>query len=403
MADAPGIRPWLTIVGLGEDGPDGLLPASRHALDAAEVVIGAKRHLALLPDLKAETVEWPVPFADGIPVLHAHRGRRVVMLASGDPFWFGAGAVIARGLDPGEWHALPGRSTFSLAAARLGWPLDRTLCLGLHAAPLTRLKPYLAPGTRAIALLRDGEAVSGLAAYLRGEGFGATQFTVLEALGGPRERVTAGTAQNPPDTAHAHPAAVALDVAGEGAVIPCASGIEDSFFDTDGQITKRPVRALALSALAPRPFETLWDIGGGSGSIAIEWLLSHSRTEAVSIERRADRAARIRANADRLGVDRLAVVEGEAPSVLDGLAVPHAVFIGGGLSDALLGDLTARLAPGTRLVAHAVTLDSEALLSAWSERIGGSLLRMDLSEASPLGAKRGWKAAYPVVQWRVVL
>lgn len=365
--------------------------------------MGAKRHLALLPSLKADTVEWPVPFADGLPILRGYRGRPVVVLASGDPFWFGAGAVIARDLDACEWRALPGPSTFSLAAARLGWPLERTLCLGLHAAPLSRVRPHLAPGLRAIVLLRDGEAVPALAAYMRDEGFGDTRLTVMEALGGPRERITVSTAETLPGDAFAHPVAVALEVAGDGLCLPIASGIDDGFFDTDGQITKRPVRALALSALAPRPYETLWDIGGGSGSIAIEWLLSHPTTEAVSIEPRADRAARIRANADRLGVDRLRVIEGQAPGALEGFAAPQAVFIGGGLSDALLTDLTERLSPGTRLVAHAVTLESEAVLAAWSERLGGSLLRVELSEAGALGARRGWKAAYPVVQWRVVL
>jgi precorrin-6Y C5,15-methyltransferase (decarboxylating) len=399
MADAP----WLTIVGLGEDGPEGLPPASLRALEMADLVMGASRHLDLLPDLATETIAWPVPFADGLPLLMGQRGRRVVLLASGDPFWCGAGAVIARHLEPGEWRALPGPSTFSLAAARLGLPLERTLCLGLHAAPLTRLRPHLVPGLRAVVLLRDGAAVPALGDYLTGEGFGASRLTIMEALGGARERVTTARADAVPDISFAHPVAAAIEVAGSGPALPCASGIEDSSFETDGQITKRPVRALALSALAPRPGETLWDIGGGSGSIAIEWLLAHPTTEAVSVEARADRAARIRTNADRLGADRLRVIEGRAPTALEGLAPPQAVFIGGGLSEALLTDLVGRLAQGTRLVAHAVTLESEALLSSWSARLGGALMRIDLSEARPLGSRRGWIAAYPVVQWRAVL
>ncbi|MBC6436584.1 MAG: precorrin-6y C5,15-methyltransferase (decarboxylating) subunit CbiE [Rhodobacteraceae bacterium] len=399
MVDAP----WLTIVGLGEDGPDGLSPASRHALDTAKVVMGTTRHLTLLSDLEAKIIEWPVPFADGLSILMRFRGQRVVVLASGDPFWFGAGAVITRNLAPGEWHALPGISTFSLAAARLGWPLQHTLCIGLHAAPMTRLKPHLAPGVRAMVLLRDGGAVPILADYLAGEGFGATRLTIMEALGGPRERSTETRAETLPDRTFAHPVVVAIEVAGTGSSVTCASGIDDSFFDTDGQITKRPVRALALSALAPRPFEMLWDIGGGAGSIAIEWLLAHPTTRVISIEARPDRAVRIRTNANRLGVDRLRVVEGEVLAALNGLTPPQAVFIGGGLSHELLTDLTVRLAPGTRLIAHAVTLESETLLSTWSERLGGSLLRIELSEALPLGAKRGWRATYPVVQWRVVL
>lgn len=365
--------------------------------------MGAKRHLALLPGMTAETIEWPVPFADGLPILQGLRGRQVVVLASGDPFWFGAGSVIVRDLDAEEWQALPGPSTFSLAAARVGWPLEKTLCLGLHAAPFSRLKSHLAPGVKAILLLRDGEAVSDLARYLRDEGFGASDLTVLEAVGGPRERITKTKADKVPDAMFAHLVAAAVEFAGAGATLPRASGLEDGVFETDGQITKRPVRALALSALAPKPFETLWDIGGGSGSVAIEWLLAHPTTEAVSIEPRPDRAARIRKNADRLGVDRLHMVEGKAPAALDDLPKPQAVFIGGGLSEDLLTDLTSGLSPGTRLVAHAVTLESEALLSAWSARIGGDLLRIELSEAAPLGSKHGWKAAYPIVQWRVVL
>lgn len=394
--------PWLTIIGLGEDGPEGLSPASRAALERAQIVMGPPRHLGLLPDLAAKRVDWPVPFADGLPLLESFRGRPTVALVSGDPFWFGAGSVIAARLAPGEWRALPAPSTFSRAAARLGWPLETTICLGLHAAPLARLRPHLAPGQRAIVLLRDGQAVGALAHYLAGEGFGDSQMTVLEALGGPRERITRDTAQTLGGS-FTHPVAVAIEVAGSGPSLPRASGIADSFFDTDGQITKRPIRALALSALAPLPGQTLWDIGGGSGSIGIEWCLSHPSLSAFSIEPRPDRAARIRANADRYGLDRLQVVEGAAPAALADLPPPDAVFIGGGLSGALMQDLTTRLAPGTRLVAHAVTLESEALLTEWSARLGGDLLRIDLAEAAPLGHKRGWSPARPIVQWRVVL
>lgn len=393
----------MTIVGLGEDGPDGLCAASHAALAAAEVVIGPPRHLALLPGVGAERIAWPVPFADGLPLLQARRGRRVVALASGDPFWFGAGTTIARALAPGEWRAIPGRSTFALAAARLGWPLEETLCLGLHAAPLARLRPHLAPGLRAVVLLRDGAAVADLAAFLTAQGFGPSALMVLERLGGPQEGLTPCTAQAPATGPFAHPVAVAVAVAGPGRVLPCASGLEDDWFQHDGQITRRPVRALALSALAPRPGERLWDIGGGSGSVAVEWCLAHPTLTATSIEPRPDRAARIRANADRFGLDRLAVVQGTAPAALADLPAPRAVFIGGGLSAALLDHLTSRLAPGTRLVAHAVTLESEALLTGAAARFGGELLRIDLAQAAPLGSRTGWVPARPIVQWRGLL
>ncbi|MCX7646854.1 MAG: precorrin-6y C5,15-methyltransferase (decarboxylating) subunit CbiE [Rhodobacteraceae bacterium] len=395
--------PWLTIIGIGEDGAAGLAPASRAALEAAEVVVGPPRHLALVPATGAERLEWPAPFAEGIPRLLALRGRRVAMLVSGDPFWFGAGSVVARHLAPGEWRALPAPSTFALAAARLGWPLETTACLGLHAAPLARLRPHLVPGQRALVLLRDGAAVAELARALTAWGFGGSRLTVLEALGGPRERLRQATAGLFDLADIAHPVAAGVEVAGEGWALPRTPGLPDDLFDHDGQITKAPMRALTLAALAPRPGERLWDIGAGSGSVAIEWLLAHPATEAVAIEAEAARAARIRANAAALGADRLAVIEGRAPAALAGLPAPQAVFVGGGMSAALLEALRAVLAPGTRLVAHAVTLETEALLIAAQAAHGGRLLRIALAEAAPLGRRTGWAPARPVVQWSVTL
>lgn len=366
------------------------------------MVIGPPRHLSLLPEISAERIVWPQPFADGLPLLLGLRGRRAVALASGDPFWFGAGRVIAETLSAGEWRALPAPSTFALAAARLGWGLEATTCLGLHAAPLARLRPHLAPGQRILVLLRDGDAPHALAAYLHARGFGPSQLTVLEALGGPNERVTRAEADSLTGQ-FLHPLCVAVEVAGAGAALPQASGLDDEVFLSDGQITKRPVRALALSALAPRAGELLWDIGGGSGSIAIEWLLAHPATEALCVEKRPDRADRIRENAEALGVDRLRVVNAEAPEALHDLPAPDAIFIGGGLSGDLMEAVGNRAPAGCRVVAHAVTLESEALLTDLHARKGGELLRMEIAHARPLGQKHGWKAAYPVVQWRGVL
>jgi precorrin-6Y C5,15-methyltransferase (decarboxylating) len=392
----------LTIVGIGENGSDGLSLPARDALAAAECVMGSARHLALLSGLKCRTIEWPVPFADGIPLLLDRRGQRVVMLASGDPFWFGAGTSVTRHLAREEWVAHPAPSTFALAAARLGWPVEDTACLGLHAAPLSRLRPHLAQGRRALVLLRDGAAVEGLARYLCEHGFAASRLDILEALGGPRERIRQTTAAEFAFDDVAHPVAVGITFAGDGTTIPRASGIPDALFDHDGQITRRPVRALTLSALASRPGEMLWDIGAGSGSIGIEWLLSHPTNRALAFEADPQRAARARANAMALGVDRLDVIEGYAPAVLAGHNAPDAVFVGGGLSQALLETLW-QLPVGTRLVANAVTLESEALLAQWHHDKGGDLLRIDLSEAAPLGTRRGWRASYPIVQWSVTL
>lgn len=395
--------PWLTIVGVGEDGADGLGDAARAALAQAELVMGAARHLALLPAVTCPRIEWPVPFADGIARLMEHRGRRVVVLASGNPFWFGAGTSVTELLDPDEWVAHPAPSTFGLAAARLGWPLQETPCLGLHAAPLERLMPHLVPGRRALALLRDGEAVAALAEYLTRNGFGPSTLQVLESLGGPHERIRRATADTMDFTDIAHPVAVGIDCAGKGRTLPVTAGLPNDWFASDGQITKRPVRALTLSALAPRPGEMLWDIGAGAGSVGIEWLLAHPVNRACAIEADPARANRAHANAIALGADRLEVVIGTAPDALPASPLPDAVFIGGGLSDALLESLWTRLPAGTRLVANAVTLESEALLARWHGWKGGDLLRIELADAAPLGKRHGWRARYPVVQWSVTL
>jgi len=393
-------NPWLTIVGLGEDGPEGLSPASRKALEEAEVVMGAERHLSLLPDLSAEIITWPVPFADGIPFLLEQRGRKTLALASGDPFWHGAGTSLTKHLDRGEWQTLPAPSTMSLAAAALGWPLESAITLGLHAAPFTRLRPHLANSTRAIVTLRDGEAVPTLAAWLTEIGFGASTLHVLEALGGPRQRIRETRADAFDLENIQHPVCVAIDASG-GPALTSVGGKDDAFFDNDGQITKRPVRALTLSALAPIPGEHLWDIGGGSGSIAIEWLLAHSSTQATSVEIEPTRADRIAKNAANLGADRLSVVTGAAPDALEGLPAPDAVFIGGGISEEMLQTVWAALPMGARLVANAVTLEAEVLLANWQADKGGDLLRIELAQSKPLGRKRGWKSSYPIVQWSV--
>ncbi|MEM9576424.1 MAG: precorrin-6y C5,15-methyltransferase (decarboxylating) subunit CbiE [Pseudomonadota bacterium] len=394
--------PWLTIIGVGEDGPDGLCSASREALARAEFVMGPARHMALLPDAGAERVIWPVPFADGVERLMARRGKATIVLASGDPFWFGAGTTLAKRLKRSEWRVLPGRSTFSLAAATMGWPLEQMICLGLHAAPLTRLRPHLSAGQRIIATLRDGDAVPALGQYLQDCGFGASSCTVLEALGGPRQRVTEARADAIADHTFNHPLCVAIEVMGTGEPMPRASGLADGWFEHDGQITKRPVRALTLSALAPRPHEHLWDIGGGSGSIGIEWLLSDPSLHATTFEPRADRVARIRANATNLGVDRLHVIEGKAPEALADLPPPDVVFVGGGLSPALLAHLEG-LPEGTRLVVNSVTLESDALLTEVQARLGGQLMRIAISEVTDIGPKRGWRTAFPITQWSHVL
>ncbi|WP_415921282.1 precorrin-6y C5,15-methyltransferase (decarboxylating) subunit CbiE [Tateyamaria sp. SN6-1] len=388
--------PWLTIVGIGEDGVAGLTARSQAALAAAEVIMAPPRHLAMIPEAAAERIAWPVPFADGIAILASLRGQKVVVLASGDPFWFGAGSVIARSFGADEWTALPGPSCFSLAAAQLGWALEASDCIALHAAPFARLRRHLSPGARIIATLRDGDAVAGICAFLSDAGFGPSRVTILERLGGVDEFIT--TAKADAVTGNfAHPLVIAIEAAGTGPALTVATGQCDDSFDHDGQITKRPVRAITLSTLAPRPHEHLWDIGGGSGSIGLEWALAHPTLRTTTVEPRTDRAARIRHNAEQLGVaDRVTVIEGAAPGTLPDTGTPDAIFVGGGLSQDLLDAITAIPA---RIVMNAVTLEGEALLAAAQAAHGGTLMRIDLSHATPLGPKRGWSASYPVVQW----
>jgi precorrin-6B C5,15-methyltransferase / cobalt-precorrin-6B C5,C15-methyltransferase len=393
----PFSNPWLTIIGIGEDGLAGLSEASRKALDRAETVFGGERHLKLAR-VDSRGKSWPVPF-DAACVL-ARRGRPTVVLASGDPFWHGAGGSLAAQLSSDEYTAHPAPSTFSLAAARLGWRLEEVACIGLHAAPFERLVPLLARGARIICLVRDTNAVADLARWLTAHGFGASKFWTLAALGGQRECVTRARAETYAAESIEALLAVAIEVAG-AAGLPRASGLADDLFRHDGQMTKRPVRALALSALAPRPRELLWDIGAGSGSISVEWALCGGR--AVAIEAREDRAANIGANAVSFGLaHKIAVVTGSAPAALAGLEKPDAVFIGGGLDAAMLDVLWPLLAQGTRLVAHAVTLETEALLAALQQQRGGELMRIEIAHAAPLGRMRSWEASRPIVQWSVV-
>lgn len=389
--------PWLTIIGIGEDGLGGLSEASRKALSSAETVFGGERHLALA-DVGSRGRAWPVPF-DADIVLSC-RGRPTAVLASGDPFWYGAGASLAEKLDGDEWIAHPAPSTFSLAAARLGWRLEATACLGLHAAPFERLVPHLAQDARIICLVRDAAAMGELAKWLTERGWGGSLLWTLAALGGPREYIDQHRAALFAEDIAGDLVAVAVLARG-GQGIPRSSGLPDDLFVHDGQITKRPVRAIALSALAPRPGERLWDIGAGSGSISVEWALCGGT--AIAIEAREDRAANIRSNAAAFGLaHRITVVTGQAPDALAALEAADAVFVGGGLDRAMFDAVWSRLAPGTRLVAHAVTLETEALLGQLHQQHGGELMRVDIAHAAPLGRYRSWDTARPVVQWSAV-
>jgi precorrin-6Y C5,15-methyltransferase (decarboxylating) len=392
---------WLSIVGIGEDGPAALSPSARALVSGAEIVFGGKRHLALAASLiRGAARPWPSPFERGVEEVLALRGRPVCVLASGDPFFYGVGSLLARHVEADEMLVLPSPSAFSLAAARLGWSLPGTALLSVHGRDLDLVRPHLQPEARILALTSDGNGARELAKLLTECGFGRSRLTVLEALGGARERVRSTIAAQF-DLGEVHDLnTVAIEVVAEGAakVIPRAPGLADDMFEHDGQITKREIRAVTVSSLAPRRGELLWDIGAGAGSIAIEWMLCDTSLSAIAIERRGDRAARIGRNAAGLGVPGLQVIEGEAPAVLSGLPAPSAIFIGGGATD-VLDTAIAVLKAGGRLVVNSVTLATEKELLGRYAAMGGALTRIAIARAQALGEETAWRPAMPVMQW----
>jgi precorrin-6B C5,15-methyltransferase / cobalt-precorrin-6B C5,C15-methyltransferase len=395
---------WLSIVGIGEDGIDGLSATARGLIGAAEIVFGGKRHLALAaPLIRGAARPWPSPFDGAAEEVANHRGRQVCVLASGDPFHYGVGAVLARAIGANEMIVLPAPSAFSLAAARLGWSLAETTQLSVHGRNLDLVRPHLQPGAHILALTSDGGGPAALARLLAQSGFGASRLTVLEALGGLRERVrrTTAAAFDLGGVDALNTLAIEVEAASGARVIGRSAGLADALFEHDGQITKREVRAVTLSSLSPRRGQLLWDIGAGAGSVAIEWMLAEPLfMRAIAVEERADRAARILRNAAAFGVPGLDVIEASAPRALANLPAPDAIFVGGGTGEpGLLDAATAALRSGGRLVVNAVTLDTEALLIARHAAFGGELIRIAISRAGAVGEKTAWRPALPVMQW----
>ncbi|RVC74459.1 precorrin-6y C5,15-methyltransferase (decarboxylating) subunit CbiE [Mesorhizobium sp. M4A.F.Ca.ET.022.05.2.1] len=394
---------WLTVVGIGEDGVAGLGDEAKQHLAQAEFIFGGKRHLALVAALaRGEARQWPTPFDAEMRDVLALAGKNVCVLASGDPFFHGVGVTLARKVKPEQMRVLPAPSSLSLAASRLGWALQDVEAISLHGHAIDLIRPLLNPGARILALTSDGDAPAAIARLLDELGFGPSRLTVLEALGGPDEARRSARADGF-DLNNISPLNVlALDVEStpDARILPLTSGLADHLFEHDGQITKREVRAMTLSALGPRRGELLWDIGAGSGSIGIEWMLAHPSLRAIAIETDATRATRIRHNASHCGVPGLVVIEGSAPRAFAKLETPDAIFIGGGGSDAgVLEKAIKALRPGGRLVANAVTLEMETLLLDQHTKRGGGLTRIAISRASPVGSMQAWRPAMPVTQW----
>lgn len=398
------MTPWLTVIGIGEDGFKGLGRNARHALLRASRIFGGQRHLDLLPPcIRSQREAWPSPFSID-PVL-ALRGEPVCVLASGDPMFFGVGASLVRRLPGAEMLILPAPSSCSLAAARMGWPLQEVVTLSVVARPIAALNAHLFSGVRLLVLSNDGHSPAAIAALLRERGFGPSRLTVLEHLGGAAERRIDGLAQAWSDPSIADLNLVAIECIAETAAprLSRLAGLPDSAFEHDGQLTKRDVRAITLARLAPVPGELLWDVGAGSGSIGIEWMRAHPGCRALAIEADEGRQALIEHNRDALGVPGLQLVRGKAPHALAGLEPPDAIFIGGGVTrEGVLDTCWAQLKPGGRLVANAVTLQSEMTLMAWREQHGGELTRIHIAQAQPLGGFDTWRQALPITLLDVV-
>jgi len=476
--------PWLGIIGIGEEGVEGLSERARSWIEKSEVVFGGSRQLALAkPLLRGDARAWPKPFDSTLRQVFELRGRRVTVLASGDPFHYGVGPLIAERSVPEERFVVPGVGSFSWAAARLGWSLQKTHLVSAHGRPLDGVRAALGPGARLLVLTSDESSPEALGRLLVDTGWGEARLHVLERLGGPRERVRSTLAArfdvqgiDPlnvvaiecPHTS-GEPSSEQADSAGgerSGATSPSSESkssehrsseskssegkssesndwaspsrstaaspadqpnvtrstalsrtptdsafagpsalgpsLTDEDFEHDGQITKREIRWLSIAELRPRAGQLLWDVGAGSGSIAIEWLRLDPSLQAIAIEARADRVERIRRNAEHLGVERLELVSGRAPEALCDLPAPDAIFVGGGISPDVIDRCLAALAPGGRLVANTVTFESEACVRAYRERLGGQLIQLAVSRAEPLGAFQGWKPARPIVQWSYV-
>ncbi|WPN98903.1 precorrin-6y C5,15-methyltransferase (decarboxylating) subunit CbiE [Pseudomonas sp. MUP55] len=398
------MSPWLTVVGIGEDGFKGLGRNARHALLRATRIIGAQRQLDLLPlCISGERQLWPSPFSLE-PVL-ARRGEPVCVLASGDPMFYGVGASLARQVAAEELLILPAPSSVSLAAARLGWPLQEVVSVSVVARPLAAIHAHLASGVRLLVLSNDGSSPALIAALLAERGYGPSRLSVFEHLGGAQERRIDGIAQSWGEPAVADLNLLAIDCLADPDAprLPRLAGLPDAAFKHDGQLTKRDVRAITLARLAPMPGELLWDVGAGSGSIGIEWMRAHPSCRALAIEADEGRQALIEYNRDALGVPGLQLVRGTAPQALDGLEAPDAIFIGGGVTrEGVLDTCWQQLRPGGRLVANAVTLQSEMTLMNWRAQHGGDLTRIHVAQAQPLGEFDTWRQALPITLLEVV-
>jgi len=396
---------WLTIIGMGEDGHAGLSTAAKRAVENAEVIIGSERLHALLPEQKAESHLWPQPFSAAYTQVKSFAGRNTVLLTTGDPLNFGVARKLFELLPRDEITVIPHLSAFSLAAAKLGWSIPDCDLLTIHGRPAANLESFIQPNAKLLVLTQDETSVAEVCRRLIARGFERSQITVLENLGGPKERITHFAAdQNPNrDWSPLNTIAIHCTASPEAKIYSRLAGLPDEAFVHDGQLTKREVRAVTLASLAPAPDQLLWDVGAGCGSVAIEWMRSTRGCEAVAIEQDEKRCAMIAQNTDQLGTPRLKLINGLAPQALANLARPNAIFIGGGVGDAGVFEMCWQaLKSGGRMVANVVTIEGEMHLYDLQEKHGGELVRIAISKLESVGKLRALKPKMPVTQWRVI-
>lgn len=399
------MQKWLSVIGIGESGLLGLSPIARSLVDQAEILVGGDRHLAMLPIDGRDRIIWTSPISQSIDKILSYRGRSVCVLASGDPMCYGIGVMLTRQIALAEITMIPAPSTFSLACARLGWSLTDVETLSLCGRPPALVQAVLYPGAKLLILSEGRQTPAIVADLLTQSGYGHSRMTVLERLGGAQERLVEDTAQAWSATAGADLNAIAVEcIAKPGMrLLSRLPGLPDNAFHHDGQLTKREIRSVTLSSLAPVPGALLWDVGAGCGSIAIEWMRSHPRCRAIAIEQNAARLGLIANNAAALGVPNLQIVSGTAPDALRALPPPDAIFIGGGATaEQGIETCWTALRSGGRLVANAVTVESELKLLEWQQHVGGDLTRMAVQRAEAIGSFLGWKPMAPITQWVVV-
>jgi precorrin-6Y C5,15-methyltransferase (decarboxylating) len=399
------MKPWLTIMGVGDDAPDGLAPGPRALLNGADIIVSSPRILEGADFGDTETHAWPSPIEDMLIQIDSWRGRNVIVLATGDPMHYGVGVTLARHIPPGEMTIIPAPSAFSLAAARLKWALQDVETISLHGRPVSLLHPFVQPGAKLLALMGGGESVHEAAELLRARGFGQSRLTVLEHMGGPYERIVTLSASKcgSQDFADFNTLAIECIAGAKADIQPRVPGLADEAFTHDGQLTKREVRSITLAALAPTPGALLWDVGAGCGSVAIEWMRAANGAQAIAFEQNQARVKMIAENAVALGAPGLEVVAGDVHKTLDDSTSPDAVFLGGAVtSDDVFKTCWHALSPRGRLVANAVTLEGEAALIARHAAHGGELVRIDISHVGRIGTRRALRPRMAVTQWRVM-